>query len=214
MHVDESHCDSWSQQRLRNPAAPARVRGGLVVLVHARENRKCDHGRDDLQQRRALKCAEPLADSRSDRDSAPNSAAEISESLAAAVNAGNLHDPRRRAGVETSLAQTLQRATKICAEYSERQQISRAGYGATEQTHEENGFAPLAVRQRTGYQTAGQRNEGETADDQSHGLIGPAKIVTHVRPDQRQNCADAKKTKESRPDQRPETGTQATTRPH
>ena len=130
------------------------------------------------------------------------------------MNAGDFDHPRSRAGVETSFAQTLQRAAQIGAENSQRQQISRAGYRATEQTHEENEFASLAIRQGTGNQTAGQRDEGKAADDQSDGLVRPAEIVTHVRPDQRQNGADAKKSKESRPDQRPETGTQAPTRPH
>ena len=71
-------------------------------------------------------------------------------------------------------------------------------------------FRPL----RSGNQTAGQCNERETTNDQSDSLVRPAEIVTDVWPDQRQNRADAKKTKESRPDQRPEAGTQATARPH
>ena len=75
-------------------------------------------------------------------------------------------------------------------------------------------LSPLAIRQRTGNQTAGQCNEGEKSDDQSDSLVRPAEIVTDVRPDQRQDRADAKKSKESRPDQRPEAGTQATARPH
>ena len=126
MNVDESHRDAWGQQRLRNPPAPARMRRGLVLLVHAREDGERGHRRDDLQQRRALKRAQPLPNSGADGNPAPNAAAKTSERLAAAMDTGDFHNPCRRTRVETSFTQSLQSAAQIRSEDAERQQIGHA----------------------------------------------------------------------------------------
>src|SRR6266536_4083119 len=119
--IHEPGSNSRHDQRTREPVARTGMRFGLVLFRHARENRKTGERRAHLEHRGALERPQPRAHYRPRGNATPDSTAEISQRLPAALNAGELHRPSSRAGVETSFAEALKDSAEIRAKNPQRQ---------------------------------------------------------------------------------------------
>ena len=70
---------------------------------------------------------------------------------------------------------------EVDAAETPRQQVRRAGEGATAETGEEGAFAAFVIGQASGEQAAAQGHHGERADDEADRAVRAAEVVTHVR---------------------------------
>src|SRR3989442_7998852 len=141
----------------------------------------------------------------SGRDSTPDPAAQITQRLSAAMDAGHFHRPGGRSCIETGLAKALQDAAEIRAAKTQRQQIGRAGKRATEQSRQEGELPAAAIRQRPGKQTAHQRHKRKDADYETNGLIRAPEIAPDMRRQGRQHCPDTEESKKRCSNEGPET---------
>src|SRR5262249_8223324 len=146
---------------------------------------------------------EPVADHRPDGDPAPDAAAHEAERLSTAMQSAKLDRPRRGACVQARFAEALKHARQARAGNPERKQVNDACHPAACEAGEQCDLAPARIGERSGDEAATKGDETKNADDESDGLVRPAKIVPHMRSERGQNGADAEKPEKGRRNETP-----------
>lgn len=189
---------------LRHERLSRRVWSWPIVFRNARKRGERHAGRNHLHHGRAVERPQPRAHHRSRRNAAPDSAADVSQRLPAALHPSQFHRPGRGAGIKARFAKALQHAPAIGARQTERKQVRHTRQTATGQPGQKRELAPAPIRHRSRDQSPRQRHKRENADHQANRLVRRTQVVAYVRPHKRQHRTHAQEAEKSGADQRPE----------
>src|SRR5579883_2988050 len=208
VEIDESHGDTGCEQITAEPPALFVVRRGVIILAHEKEESRGRNRPENLKFGGVRERPQHLAGERSRRDTTPDAAAHVPQSSRTAMNSGDLDGPRRRACIETRLADPLEGASDIHRRNAPRQKISHARQRTTAQPGEECALSPPAIRDSSGERTAAQRDDGKRSDDKSDNTVRGSQIAADMRREPGQNGSESEKSEESRCNETPEASPQ------